>query len=228
MGDSLWQYVFLNIEGEYIRSIRDIKVCRNGDIIGCGHTVKPDESYYGPLWMFRLSPTGELIWKRDFVYEAAIPPIYLIHALAEDPYGDIVATGLFGSYNPDGSYSGGVTLLKVNAQGCLGDNCTEPLIVVDTQNPSLQQFAQGNSFLKIIPNPSNSTARLHLPHMAQYAENAQLIISSYTGENLDTYNIPKQNPFFDLNTDNLTSGLYLITLIADGRHIATAKWAVAK
>lgn len=128
-GDSLWQYTFINIG--YGKNIQGLRVCANGDIIGVGYIP------YHPLtgtptgWMFRLSPSGQLLWQREYIYWDALAQVMLLYDLVEDPYGDIVATGFASRPDPDdGIWKGQAVLLKVDSMGCFGaDGCNDTTIV---------------------------------------------------------------------------------------------------
>lgn len=127
-GDSLWQYTFAS---SYAHNIQGLRVCANGDIIGVGYIGYHPATNMAAGWMFRLSPSGQLIWQREYVYWDALSQFMLLYDLAEDPYGDIIATG--GAVLPDpvdGIWKTQAVLLKVNAMGCFGTGgCADTSIV---------------------------------------------------------------------------------------------------
>ena len=128
-GDSLWQYTF--VSSDYGRNIQGLKLCNNGDIIGVGYIIHPPSTDKPCGWMFRLSPSGQLIWQREYVYWDALEQVMLLYDVVEDPYGDIVATGFASRPDPDdGIWKGQAVLLKVDAMGCFGTGgCNDTTIV---------------------------------------------------------------------------------------------------
>ena len=127
-GDSLWQYTF--VSSDYIRVIKDLHVCNNGDIIGTGHTTNMSITGSPTCWLFRLSPQGSLRWIREYVYWESASEMMQLFGVTEDPYGDIVATGFAILPDDSGVWTPQAVLLKVNAMGCFGNTgCNDTTIV---------------------------------------------------------------------------------------------------
>ncbi|QQS28783.1 MAG: hypothetical protein IPM47_18360 [Sphingobacteriales bacterium] len=229
LGEIQWQYTFEAIG--YGRNIQDLHVCANGDIIGCGYTGNFDITGNPTSWIFRLSPQGELIWMREYVYWESLAQFMLLYAVTEDPYGDIVATGYANRPDPEtGFWKGQAVLLKVNAMGCFGEGgCTDTAIVhsvvtgMETPNngsvaaspPPVKVAWLGYGELAVFYNlPAYPAAQLHLYDIQ--------------GRHIATQTLPPYDIFTPLQTPPLPPGIYLYAAEQGGMIVARGKVAVMR
>ena len=132
----------------YRKQISRIRIASNGDIIGCGATQNPN-MHNTAVWLFRLSPTAELLWEREFsneeLYLAFGVPTCPFFDVVETPDGGLAATGCIATPSNDaGVWEGNVWLMKVDGQGCLEPGCTEQEII-----PAVEETESG--LLKVVP-----------------------------------------------------------------------------
>ncbi|QQS29937.1 MAG: hypothetical protein IPM47_02995 [Sphingobacteriales bacterium] len=229
-GDIIWQYTFEAIG--YGRNIQDLYVCANGDIIGCGYTGNFDITGNPTCWIFRLSPEGELIWMREYVYWESLAQFMLLYALTEDPHGDIIATGYANRPDPEtGFWKGQAVLLKVNAMGCFGEGgCTDTAIVhsvvtgMDTPPP------QAGSGVAISP---VKVSWLGYGEMAVFynlpaTPVATIRLYDVHGRHVTTQTLPPYDIFTPIQTPPLPPGIYLYAAEQGGLVVARGKVAVVR
>ena len=154
-----WNYEFpLDFTGGKLErySIRDIALCKNGDIIGCGSVC--DNNDQGEVFesglIFRLTKNGELLWLKKYLKEdgISIEDDYRESVLTkayELENGDIVFAGHYFTKNEMGNYLGSnLWLLKTNENGCISENDCEENILTNTFD-----YDDRNKELKFFPNP---------------------------------------------------------------------------
>ncbi|OWY25320.1 hypothetical protein BVG80_03070 [Sphingobacteriales bacterium TSM_CSM] len=230
-GDIIWQYTFEAIG--YGRNIQDLYVCANGDIIGCGYTGNFSLTGNPTSWIFRLSPQGELIWMREYVYWESLAQFMLLYAVTEDPHGDIIATGYANRPDPvTGIWKGQAVLLKVNSMGCFGeDGCNDTTIVhsvvtgIDTPPPPQSGSAVAISPVKV---SWLGYGELAVFYNLPASPAAQLHLYDIHGRHITTQTLPPYDIVFPLRTPPLPPGIYLYTAEQGGAVVARGKVAVVR
>ncbi|QQS28781.1 MAG: hypothetical protein IPM47_18350 [Sphingobacteriales bacterium] len=228
-GNIDWQYTF--VSNDYGRNIQDLYVCANGDIIGCGYTGNFEITGNPTCWIFRLSPQGELIWMREYIYWESLAQFMLLYAVTEDPYGDIIATGYANRPDPEtGFWKGQAVLLKVNAMGCFGEGgCTDTTIV---HSVVTGMETPNNGSVAASP-PPVKVAWLGYGEMAVFynlpaAPAAQLHLYDIQGRHIATQTLPPYDIFTPLQTPPLPPGVYLYAAEQGGMIVARGKAAVVR
>lgn len=85
-----------------------------------------------------------------------------------------------------------------------------------------------SSISRNTPNPFNETSIIHIT-LPVSVQSADLIICDMSGVELKRFRLNGRGSFdFELNASSLTSGIYLYTLIADGKVIDTKRMVIAK
>ena len=213
----------------YRKEISRIRIASNGDIIGCGITQNPN-MHNTAAWLFRLSPTAELLWEREFsneeLYLANGIPTCPFFDVVETPDGGLAATGCIATPSNDaGVWEGNVWLMKVDERGCLEPGCTEQEIIlaVEETESGLLKVAPSKR-LRISPNPANNETLVQLPDFAN--ANEELHIYAMNRALIKRIALPQGAKNAVLNTAHLPDGLYLINRVAEGAVIASGKLVV--
>lgn len=231
-GNIDWQYTF--ISSDYVRNIQDLHVCTNGDIIGCGYTGNFDITGNPTCWIFRLSPQGELIWMREYIYWESQAQFMLLYAVTEDPYGDIVATGYANRPDPEtGFWKGQAVLLKVNSMGCFGEGGCNDTSIVHSVVTGIETPDSGGGGGIIASAPPVKVAWLGYGEMAVFYNLpaypvAQLHLYDIQGRHITTQSLPPYDIFTPLLTPPLPPGIYLYTAEQGGVVVARGKVAVVR
>jgi hypothetical protein len=224
-GDSLWQYTFASID--YGRNIQDLYVCANGDIIGCGYTGNFDITGSPTCWLFRLSPNGELIWWREYIYWDCLSQFMLLYALTEDANGDIVATGYANRPDDNGLWTGQAVLLKVNSMGCFGQGgcqdtsivhsvvtgmASPPTLAASAESPIRVLSAGGGNYWAFCPLSLQQTS---------------LLFYDLSGKQVATHTLSMNKEFSHFSLPaSLPAGLYVYVAEQKGNIVARGKVVV--
>ena len=215
----------------YRKEISRIRIASNGDIIGCGITQNPN-MHNTAAWLFRLSPTAELLWEREFsneeLYLAFGVPTCPFFDVVETPDGGLAATGCIATPSNDaGVWEGNVWLMKVDERGCLEPDCTdqEIILAVEETESGLLKVVPSKR-LRISPNPANNETLVQLPDFANAKE--ELHIYAMNRALVKRIALPQGAKNALLNTAHLPDGLYLINRVAEGAVIAAGKLLIAR
>lgn len=231
-GNIDWQYTF--VSNDYGRNIQDLHVCANGDIIGCGYTGNFDITGNPTCWIFRLSPQGELVWMREYIYWESLTQFMLLYAVTEDPYGDIIATGY--ANRPDletGNWKGQAVLLKVNAMGCFGEGGCNDTSIVHSVVTGIETPDSGSGGSIVASAPPVKVAWLGYGEMAVFynlpaSPAAKLHLYDIQGRHITTQSLPPYDIFTPIQTPPLPPGIYLYTAEQGGMVVARGKVAVVR
>ena len=215
-GGQLWQHTFWSVLG-YGWNIQALSLCANGDIICCGYTGNLSVTGNPTCWMARLSSSGELYWLREYVWWEAASQVMFLYDLDEDPYGDIVATGVAGLPNSQGIIDEHAVLLKVNPQGCLSPDCNDTIIVysvvtgVDSPSPPPSGSPNNSEYKPFAVLYDPPAARLHL--MAADLEVVGTYINRFTlydlqGRVAAAQSLAPHQAGYQIDISLLPSGIY--------------------
>jgi len=166
----MWTFAFDDSHpffGQFV--INNLTHAKNGDIIGAGTGIVEGNAIAPSGWLFRISPSGELLWSRkylhiasDYEFDSGREDGGLLQAI-ELPDGDILAVGgnadtllLNGALSKDAD----VWILRVDGDGCLEPDC-EGYDQIITRIIDLPQLDLSLDF-SIFPNPSSDIVHLRL------------------------------------------------------------------
>lgn len=209
-----WQYnyPFSASRGRYVLRL---KTMSNGDIMGSG--LYSEKSQMPRIsdspWLFRMSPAGELLWERTYYeYDSTIASSRLgaIFDFIELENGDIMAVGYLRYDTHD------MLVMRVDSNGCLDPgNCYTVNILTATHDFPLQSKHQ----LLLYPNPVQD-----MLHIAIESTVYQLDVEvlNMSGRPVTTGILT--NGQGEINTSNLSGGLYWVTVRQDGKILASGKF----
>ena len=135
---------------------------KNNDIVGCGWYNDVDDKAY----LFRMSSEGEMLWERyyytpdniivdNFGNNRVSGGVFI--DVEELENGDLAVVGEkhIRSQNPDGTLSKeeDMWLLRLNADGCIGDYCGEDRKTMIT---TTEEVVEEEALFTIYPNPSSN------------------------------------------------------------------------
>ena len=150
LGDIIWTYDYPSeqFSGNGAISINEVILAINGDVIGCGNRKRDlDDLVQGTdAYLFRISPSGEMLWERYYNIEEENGELgkYSLREVKEMEDQSIVAMGTKIT-------KGLIPILKVDPYGCIdGKDCGEQIILVDTKDMDNQK-----EVLSYKPNPTN-------------------------------------------------------------------------
>jgi len=93
-------------------------------------------------------------------------------------------------------------------------------VVIDSNDPT---FANLHSFLyQNIPNPFSSSTMIRF-HLAEEAQKSEIYIFTLQGELLKTYHLTDPKYEIVIRGEELEAGMYLYTLIVDGKEVDTKR-----
>jgi hypothetical protein len=224
-GDSLWQYTFVSTD--YGRNIQGLHVCANGDIIGTGYTGNFALTGNPTGWIFRLSPSGELIWRREYVYWDAVQQFMLLYDITEDLNGDIVATGFAAITDANGFPSGQAVLLKVNSMGCFGEGgCNDTTIVhsvVTGTAPPPTLAASAESPIRVLSAGGGN----YWAFCPLSLQQTSLLFYDLSGKQVATHTLSMNKEFSHFSLPaSLPAGLYVYVAEQKGNIVARGKVVV--
>jgi len=216
-----------------IKIILNIIVTENGDIIGCGRfnnftSEEEPDIPHDAAWLFRISPTGELLWDREYYIEEHLAwnGIFDLVDLVELPDGRIAATGRRIDQREDGTPNGNTWLLIVDENGCFYPNCDEQDVWItatrEPQDETLGHFKQ--RFFKISPNPASDFATMAFYNLLK--ENSQISIYSASGQLLYTKILAKGTKKYDIDVSSFSQGVYFISYEQNKRVLQREKLIV--
>lgn len=219
-----------------VTPVTNFKRTQNGDLIGCGRTNNfhyPDENgedqREDAAWMFRISNTGELLWRREYVVPeiVALGNAHELMDLAELPDGRIAAVGQLWEKFPNGGNDGNVWMLIVDENGCVDPGCDERQIWVAAEEPGgggVQVLRQ--VYFKVSPNPASS--RITIDFYQTLTEDAHIALYSPFGQLLDKEKVAKGVKKYELGLETLSEGMCVVVLERGGQVLQREQVMVIK
>lgn len=141
-----WECLLDTTIGWNLYNIRRLKVADNGDIIGAGIISSVTDELGESGFLFRVSPQGQLKWKRAIRvnkgFDPTIPQIFPYETGLEDltelANGDLIAVGdvrkYVGNSLPDGPYNYDIWVVRTSGEGCLWEDCAYIQDIVTKDN----------------------------------------------------------------------------------------------
>ncbi|MFT6338426.1 MAG: hypothetical protein ACJATI_005199 [Halioglobus sp.] len=200
-----------------VRGFSRLKTLANGDILGLGGFQ--DLSFNPPIhqcpWMIRMSPAGDIKWQRVF-YE--LDPLDsesrfgTLRDVVELPNGDLYGVGDMKFDNITHSI-----VFKVGADGCLTpDDCGIVQFVTDTENVDISDD------ITVYPNPVSDRFSVSIP---EGLHDCSFMIIDEMGRmvrTMQSFESPDE-----VSVAELSSGLYYLVVVRDGKMIGTRKVVIA-
>ena len=210
-GSVIWSYEFpfynqFADEGR-VRVSEVIKTI-NGDIVLTGWRQRSNELGKGyDIWLMRVSPDGDILWEKNYNTPDDLSEnqyhYYFPTDVQEFADGSILV--MAGSSHDDD-----ITLLRVDANGCIDEYGCETDVLLDTSSPSIDI----DNNVVLAPNPTQGVFTINLDQRLSGVYNTY----NLAGELVDTKTFDsKESLSFDYS--HLQSGLYNIVLSTDDGRI---------
>ena len=196
-----------------VRGFSRLKTLENGDILGLGGFQ--DLSFNPPIhqcpWMIRMSPEGDIRWQRVF-YE--LDPLDnearfgTLRDVVELPNGDLFGVGDLKFDNITHSI-----VFKVDADGCLTpDDCGIVQFVTDINDINISDD------IDVYPNPVIDRFSVSIP---DDLHDCRFMVLDEMGRTVRKIQPLKSN--VEMTVSELSSGLYYLVVVRDGKMIGTRK-----
>ena len=219
-GDTVWTNTLWMTRPAYPYVIK-LNRANNGDIIGIGYISRPpvpeewEEIIDNAGFIFRMSPEGELKWKR-YIFDDRSPLAFLSYFNngAELPNGDLVFTGTYQDTFPNQEpfiNNINIWLVRTDSMGCLVPGCGNLQIVTDsTIITSTREEVPTNTAPQLMarayPNPTTD----HWVLDWGYASPAHLQLTDMQGRVLKEAEVRQGQQ--DISAEGLPPGIYILVL----------------
>ncbi len=209
LGNRLWTQALPSTDRS-IFNLYSLKTSNDGNILGCGWHVNSliNEGANGTPRMFSLSPSGEVLWDRDYWLELGpnIENFFLNASQTSD--GGYIAVGNFIDLNnrQDGHFDD-ILVVKTDSMGCVRTDCDD-LVYVSTNEHSDSE----NKSILLYPNPTKNTLSIKLPTPPN---NTKALIFNTLGHLVQKETLVTKESSVDVST--LKSGIYFLKINLDGK-----------
>lgn len=227
--------------GVYWPNVRDVYTNRiietkNGDILMCG-VISVVDSFYVPAlnkyvsagnsassFLARFSGSGDVLWAHFMVdiHDSGILNKILLNDMIESFDGNIIVAGDLGVKNSPGTSR--PFIMKIGPNGCFDSQCSHVdkwwYFPPDISSTSDNQDTPDR--LKVNPNPGSDQVTIVLPDPGNTNHNIRYTVMDLKGQTHIRGVLESINPV--INTQFLSSGIYIITLQDNQSKIWQSKW----
>jgi len=204
--------------------------CQNDDVIGTGHYKKINQMPYGSphqIWIYRVSPTGTLKWSKQYAYEKVFTshvPLPVISFFQGENIRESESKFIY--VNGNASLVGkddAIFILKVDSMGCMTPGCTSDDVFLGA-DPTVTDEAikLREYFYKLGPNPFTTELTIEMVN-PQPGRAMDLMLYDMSGKMISKLKDVNTKGMYQMNTEGLPLGMYILNLMMDGRLIQVDK-----
>lgn len=213
------EYRKIDLEGnvvwsrEYQRALdpnfldhRELYPCANGDILICGrYGVRAEELVINRSGIItRINADGDVLWQKQYTHQDPLTGEHresTLMDILEDQQGNIVATGFVRNVY-DGVRTSDTWILKVDADGCLGDTGDCGVLVTD-----VVELPELSSTVSIYPNPLQIGSSLTIANLPE----GEHVVNIYgiTGQQIASTTVSSKSNTMEID---VSSGLYIVSI----------------
>lgn len=214
-------------EGSFEHFIRTLVISEDGSLIACGTDLNGPNPGADNGFICKVSPEGELLWKRTYVHPTDWEPEksrMWLNDLVELPGGDIIATG--SALTTEMQFLD-LWLLRVDKDGCLTPGCDEDIVYVDMQDVGISVSNSRELFFKASPNPVHDQVQLTFYNEWQRG-NGELQLVDFKGNILLKRNVLSGTNSLKLDLSKFPFGLYFLRLNDANQELQSEKIFIFK
>ena len=185
------------------------------------------------IWLWKVDGDGVFQWQRFYEYLSFDSGYFYLENIAHDlkatPDGGYIMAGeskarcLEWPCLAGDPFTQQGWLLKVDGCGCLVPGCDEMCVVDVTENEK-----EKHDYFKFGPNPVRQNLNVYIPKNTLYTQSLSLEFRNLQGQLIKSFPLKHDDTTYIIDTGNLSSGQYMLSLVFEGEILQTEIIAVGK
>jgi hypothetical protein len=208
-GNIIWDKQYCKPQAE--RKLNSIKTLSDGGFIVCGDAFSDTVISYHRGYLMRFDENGDSLWYRQYKNYSEPIMLHELFDVIQTSDGGFAACGDINDDYYNVFYD--IWLLKTdslgNAPGCE---------YVGMENLSANSGL--SSVLKAYPNPANDFVTIEF-EINEELKSAELVILDQQGKKIKSFILHKNQSYLNINTSDLSNGLFYLILKNNGTVIKT-------
>jgi hypothetical protein len=208
-GNIIWDKQYCKPQAE--RKLNSIKTLSDGGFIVCGDAFSDTVISYHRGYLMRFDENGDSLWYRQYKNYSEPIMLHELFDVIQTSDGGFAACGDINDDYYNVFYD--IWLLKTdslgNAPGCE---------YVGMENLSANSGL--SSVLKAYPNPANDFVTIEF-QINEELKSAELVILDQQGKKIKSFILHKNQSYLNINTSDLSNGLFYLILKNNGTVIKT-------
>jgi hypothetical protein len=176
-------------------------------------------NWYG--WLVKVDDEGDILWERNYHYVTSQLDEHKMYDLKATSDGGYIFCGEATDHdytNPEVELPiQQAWVVKVDGCGCLVPGC-DPNCVVSV--PEMTIDYENTHFL-VGPNPATQFLNIHV--LSPHRTSRQIVLHNLQGKELTSFPAPEGNTTYMLNIEDYPAGVYLLSLIENGKTVQTER-----
>ena len=171
-------------------------------------------------WIAKISPSGDSLWSRTYVYSANFPSFHEFYDLKECPDGGFILCGESRSVANGDSIPQQAWLMKLDSFGCLVPGCQ----LIDAT-----EEAQEQGTLLLYPNPARDYLNFfYRPAPGQNSRELSFRIFDASGRELQRFEAQSGEATYIVPLWHWPPGVYFLQLLHEGLPVRTERFVVGR
>jgi hypothetical protein len=176
-------------------------------------------NWYG--WLVKVDDEGDILWERNYHYVTSQLDEHKMYDLKATSDGGYIFCGEATDHdytNPEVELPiQQAWVVKVDGCGCLVPGC-DPNCVVSV--PEMTIDYENTQFL-VGPNPASQYINIHV--LSPHRTSRKITLHDPQGKELTSFPAPEGNTTYMLNIEDYPTGVYLLSLIENGKTVQTER-----
>ncbi|GIV35554.1 MAG: hypothetical protein KatS3mg031_3089 [Chitinophagales bacterium] len=171
-------------------------------------------------WIAKISPSGDSLWSRAYVYSANFPSFHEFYDLKECPDGGFILCGESRSVANGDSIPQQAWLMKLDSFGCLVPGCQ----LIDAT-----EEAEAQGTLLLYPNPARDYLNFFYRQApGQSSRELSFRIFDASGRELQRFEAQSGEATYIVPLWHWSPGVYFLQLLHDGLPVRTERFVVGR